>query len=213
MTVQSYPKGVDKTVVQQDLVARIQTLHAEGMPWNAMQVLTPIRRGLLGTEALNPLLRDLMNPAWPHQPTWTAQGGLSYRVGDRVKNAYGKNVFNGDMGVVTSIRPDPTDDDEDDRLWVRFVDQTVVFTADEARDLRLAYATTVHKAQGSEYPVVIFPLMYDAYVMLHRNLVYTAMTRARERLYLFTEASALWLALKRGDGADRQTKLPELVLQ
>ena len=207
-----YEKGADKTGVQRDLLARIQALHQAGRPWHDIQVLTPIRRGPLGTDALNPLLRDMMNPAGPHDPIWTAQGGLSFRVGDRVmqiKNAYAHNVFNGDMGQVVAIRGDGPDDDNGARLWVQFADHVVAFSPTEGRDLRLAYATTVHKSQGSEYPVVVCSLFYDAYVMLYRNLVYTAMTRAREELWLFTEASVLWLALKRGDGGNRQTRLPE----
>lgn len=213
VTVQSYAKGVDKQAVQRALLKRIQALYAAGTAWEDIQVLTPIRRGPLGTDTLNPLLRDLMNPARLHQPAWTARGGLSFRMGDRVmqtRNAYGKNVFNGDMGLVTAIRPDPSvEDDDRDYLWVQFPDQTVSFSPEAARDLRLAYATTVHKAQGSEYPVVLFLLMYDAYIMLYRNLVYTAVTRARQHLWLYTEASSVWLALKRGDGAERQTTLAE----
>lgn len=210
VAIQAYPKGVNKQKVQAELLHRIQALHQAGTPWEAIQVLTPVRRGYLGTDVLNPLLRDIMNPAQAHQPTWTARGGLSFRIGDRVmqtKNAYNKSVFNGDMGLVAAIRPDPAADDDDERLWVQFPDQRVAFTSEEARDLRLAYATTVHKAQGSEYPVVIFPLMYDAYMMLYRNLVYTAITRARQQLWILTEGSAIWLALKRGDGAERQTTL------
>ncbi len=212
VTIVRYDKGVDKRGVQQELVEQIRQLHQHGTPWDAIQVLTPIRRGLLGTDGLNPLLRDLMNPERSGQPQFTAKGGLVFREGDRLmqtKNAYSKNVFNGDMGVVVAIRPDLAEDDDDDRLWVQFPDQTVGFSTDEAQMLRLAYATTVHKSQGSEYPIVLFPLFYDAYVMLHRNLVYTALTRAKERLWLYTEAAALWLALQRGDGAERQTGLVE----
>ena len=212
VTIHRYDKGIDKQQVQDDLVHTLVQLRREGTPWEAIHVLTPIRRGLLGTDALNARLRAVINPAPVHHPTWTAASGQDFCVGDRVmqvKNAYAKNVFNGDMGLVVGIRPDPTQDDGVDRLWVQFLDQTVAFTPDEARHLQWAYATTVHKAQGSEFPVVLVPFFYDSYLMLYRNLVYTAMTRARERLILFTEASALWLALKRGDSAARQTGLGE----
>ncbi len=214
VTIVRHQKGDDKLAVQQEILEQILLLHRRGTPWEAIQVLTPIRRGRLGTDGLNPLLRDLMNPEHAGQSRFIAKGGLAFREGDRLmqtKNAYGKNVFNGDMGVVVAIRPDLAEDDDDDRLWVQFADQTVGFSAEEAYTLRLAYATTVHKSQGSEYPIVLFPLFYDAYVMLHRNLVYTALTRAKERLWLYTEASALWLALKRGDGAERQTGLTEKI--
>lgn len=212
-TLVPYAKGSDKLQVQRDLVDRVRAFHhQDGYPWDAIQVLTPMRRGLLGTEALNPLLRDLMNPARPGTPAWTSVNGLSLRIGDRVmqlKNRYAKNVFNGDLGVVDDIGPDPEAEagDSEDLLWVQFADARVHYTQEEARDLQWAYAITVHKSQGSEYPVVVFPLFFDAYMMLYRNLVYTAMTRARERLWMPTEAKTLWLALKRGDGADRQTRL------
>jgi exodeoxyribonuclease V alpha subunit len=212
VAIRPYEKGIDKQRVQDDLVRQLIQLHQHGRPWEAIQVLTPIRRGLLGTDALNDRLRDVMNPAPAHQPAWTAAGGQTFRLGDRVmqiKNAYALNVFNGDLGHVVGIHPRPGDEDDGDRLWVQFLDQVVGFTAEEARHLRLAYATTVHKAQGSEFPIVLCPLFYDSYRMLYRNLVYTAMTRARERLWLFTEASSLWLALKHGDSATRQTGLKE----
>ncbi len=215
VVIHRYDKGADKQRVQDDLVTHMLQLQRDGTPWEAIQVLTPIRRGLLGTDALNARLRDVINPAPSHHPSWTAVSGQTFRVGDRVmqvKNAYAKNVFNGDMGLVTDIRPDPAQDDGDNRLWVQFLDQTVAFTADEARHLQPAYATTVHKAQGSEFPVVLVPFFYDSYMMLYRNLVYTAMTRARDRLVLLTEASALWLALKRGDSAARQTGVLRLLL-
>lgn len=214
VTIVDHPKGTDKLGVQEELVALVADLHAQGTSWDDIQVLTPIRRGPLGTEALNTRLRDLMNPVLPGAPMWVAQGGRSFRIGDRVmqtKNAYSLNVFNGDQGVVVDIAPDPLEEEPTPALWVEFPEQQVRFTTEEARNLVLAYATTVHKAQGSEYPVVIVPVCYDAYVMLYRNLVYTAMTRARERLWIFTEGSALWLALKRGDGGQRQTRLAEVL--
>jgi len=213
VAIVDHPKGVDKQVVQDELVALVADIHTQGTAWDDIQVLTPIRRGLLGTEALNERLRDLINPEGSGDArSWVAQGGRAFRVGDRVmqtKNAYGLNVFNGDQGVVVDIAPDPLEEEPTLALAVDFPEQRVWFTAEEARHLVLAYATTVHKAQGSEYPVVIVPVCYDAYVMLYRNLIYTAMTRARERLWVLTEGSALWLALKRGDGGQRQTRLGE----
>ncbi len=179
VTIVRYDKG--EMGVQQEILEQIQQLHEQETPWEDIQVLCPIRRGSLGTDALNPLLRNLMNPERSRQTTFTAKGGLVFREGDRVmqtKNAYAKNVFNGDMGVVVAIRPDLSSEEDDNRLWVQFPDQAVGFSPEDAQHLRLAYATTVHKSQGSEYPVVVFPLFYDAYVMLHRNLVYAALTRS-----------------------------------
>lgn len=211
-----YPKGVDKKAVQDALVAQMIAQHQAGTPWEAMQVLTPIRRGLLGTEALNARLRDVINPARDRM-TWTGTGGATFRQGDRVmqtKNFYAKDIMNGDIGLVVGIHPDPADrDSDDDLLWVQFDSGVVHLTPDEAKHLQLAYAITVHKSQGSEFPMVFLPLCYDAYMMLYRNLVYTAVTRARDKLWIFTEASAIWLALKRGDGAARQTLLQEALSQ
>lgn len=210
VAIAPYPKGVDKQAVQDDLVAQMTAEHRAGTPWEAMQVLTPIRRGVLGTDALNARLRDLINPARDRM-TWKAASGISFRQGDRVmqtKNFYAKDIFNGDIGLVVGIHPATSDSDED-RLWVQFDNGVVNLTAEEAKHLQLAYAITVHKSQGSEFPGVFLPLCYDAYVMLYRNLVYTAITRARDRVWIFTEASAIWLALKRGDGAARQTLLQE----
>ncbi len=216
-TLVPYSKGSDKLQVQRDLVAQVRAFHDhDGYAWDAIQVLTPMRRGLLGTEALNPLLRDLMNPGSAKAQTWTTAQGLSLRVGDRVmqtKNRYAKNVFNGDLGVVDAIGPDSDADpgEREDLVWVQFADTRAHYTPEEARDLQWAYAITVHKSQGSEYPVVAFPLFFDAYMMLYRNLVYTGMTRARERLWMPNEAKTLWLALHRGDSAARQTRLGALL--
>ncbi|WP_166792906.1 ATP-binding domain-containing protein, partial [Methylacidiphilum caldifontis] len=155
--------------------------------------------------------------------------GASFRLGDRVtqtRNRYDKGVFNGDIGWVDRFGPpdrpnanilgtapnEETDEDEaaSTGVWVHFGADPVWYSAEEAAtDLRLAYATTVHKSQGAEYPIVILPVFYDAYMMLYRNLIYTALTRAKRHAVIMVEAQALWLALKRGDSATRQTHLTE----
>jgi len=226
VTIRRYPKGANKETVQRDLLQTVQTFIHHGTPWQDIQVLSPIRRGLLGTDALNVALRDALNPATAHNE-WRAANGASFRLGDRVtqtRNRYDKGVFNGDIGWVVRFGPaahpnalgtlpnEETDEDEaaSTGVWVHFGADPVWYSAEEAAtDLRLAYATTVHKSQGAEYPIVILPVFYDAYMMLYRNLIYTALTRAKRHAVIMVEAQALWLALKRGDSATRQTHLTE----
>ena len=123
-------------------------------------------------------------------------------------------MFNGDIGFVERAeRPADVDDEDDERepsdpsLDVRFGDTVVRYTAEETRELSLAYATTVHKAQGAEYPVVIMPLFWDAYMLCNRPVLYTALTRARHVAILLTEEGAMGHALRTAEGQRRQTLL------
>ena len=131
-------------------------------------------------------------------------GTRTYRVGDKVmqlRNDYDKNVFNGDVGLVASIDP------EEGGLVVRFDDRDVGFDASERDDLTLAYACTVHKAQGSEYPAVVIPLLTHHYVMLSKNLLYTAVTRGKQLVVVVCDRRAVELALSERRKADRRTRL------
>jgi exodeoxyribonuclease V alpha subunit len=211
-----YPRGQDKGVVRERLLSLIPQIQSHwGCHWQDIQVLAPIRRGLLGTEALNQELRDLLNPKGS-EPDWVGAFGRTFRLGDRVtqtRNNYRKNVFNGDIGYVVLIdRPTPgTGDDEQDppesQIHVQYGDEVVTYKPDETRELVLAYATTVHKSQGAEYPVIIIPLFWDAYMMLYRNLLYTAMTRAKSRVILLSEEGVMGYALRTVEGKRRQTLL------
>ena len=140
-----------------------------------VQLLSPMRRGELGTTNLNLLLQTEFNP----DAIGLKFAGIEYRLGDKVmqiRNNYEKSVFNGDIGIVCDVN---TCDRE---LTVSFDDREIVYDSSELDELVLAYATTIHKAQGSEFPYVIMPLMKSHYIMLQRNLLYTGVTRAKKGL-------------------------------
>ncbi|MBQ9307451.1 MAG: ATP-dependent RecD-like DNA helicase [Clostridia bacterium] len=164
-----------------------------------IQVLAPMQRGETGCVALNNALQSVLNP---HGDSLN-HGGILFRIGDKVmqiRNNYDKEVFNGDIGFVRAI----TDEKEMD---VDFDGRLVRYESMELDELMLAYAVTVHKAQGSEFPVVVLPLSMSAYPMLQRNLIYTGMTRAKRLLVLVGDSRALSLAVNRADGLHRQTWL------
>ena len=163
------------------------------------QYLTGMHRGSVGVRRMNPLIREVLNP---HRTEELA----GFATGDRViqtRNNYDKAVFNGEVGRVVSVDP------EEDRLVVHFGDgRLVAYSELEAEaELELAYALTVHKFQGSEAPVVLLPLVTEQYVMLHRNWLYTAMTRARKLLVLVGSRRAFWIALKNQKPIQRYTTL------
>ena len=173
-------------------------------PVSDVQVLTPMNRGELGTIALNEALQRALNPEAPHKREFK-RGSLLLRQGDKViqsVNNYDLGVFNGDIGYVRDTRV------EGGRLLIAFGDDKLVtYDEEQALDLRLAYAITVHKSQGSEFPVVVIPCTMQHYVMLQRNLMYTALTRAR-KLAIFVGASkALQFAINNQTSGQRQTGL------
>ncbi len=175
-------------------------------PVRDIQVLTPMNRGPVGTAVLNEALQAVLNPASPG----LVRGKVTFRVGDKVmqlRNDYDKNVYNGDVGVVASV------DEEADALVVRFDDDAKTGARDVPYDgrsldeLTLAYACTVHKSQGSEYPAVVIPLLTSHFVMLSKNLVYTAVTRGKRLVVLVADPRALRLALAEQRREERQTRL------
>ena len=171
-------------------------------PVEQIQVLTPRNRGPLGTERLNETLRDLLNP----QGEEIARGGRTFRVGDKVmqvRNNYDLEVFNGDIGRVTGI------DELDQLLRVTVDGREVVYEPSMLDELTLAYACTIHKSQGSEYPCVIVPLHTQHYLMLQRNLLYTALTRAKRLAILVGEPRALAAAVNNRRVKTRFTRLAE----
>ena len=171
-------------------------------PVEQIQVLTPRNRGPLGTERLNETLRDLLNP----QGEEITRGGRSFRVGDKVmqvRNNYDLDVFNGDIGRVTGI------DELDQLLRVTVDGREVVYEPSMLDELTLAYACTIHKSQGSEYPCVIVPLHTQHYLMLQRNLLYTALTRAKKLAILVGEPRALAAAVNNRRVKTRFTRLAE----
>lgn len=169
-------------------------------PLEDVQVLVPMRRGVLGTENLNLEIQKALNPSGES----LIRGGASFRAGDRVmqlRNNYDKDVYNGDVGFVKSV------DAAAREMVVAFDGRPVKYDAGDLDELVLAYATTIHKSQGSEYPAVILLLHTQHYVMLQRNLLYTALTRGRRLVLLIGSPFAVDQAIKTNDVRERRTGL------
>lgn len=167
-----------------------------------IQVLTPMQRGICGAVNLNQVLQEAMNPS----SVFLRRGGTQYRLHDKVmqiRNDYDKEVFNGDIGVINHV------DMEERELTVNFDGREIVYDVSELEELALAYAVTIHKSQGSEYPIVVMPFTMSHYVMLQRNLLYTGVTRAKKILVLIGEKKAVWYAIRNETTADRNTKLAD----
>ena len=171
-------------------------------PASEIQVLTPMQRGVAGAANLNQVLQQALNPG----ETGLRRGGFIFRARDKVmqiRNNYDKEVFNGDIGVVESV------DMEERELSVNFDGRSVPYDVTELDELVLAYATTIHKAQGSEYPIVVMPVLMSHFVMLQRNLVYTGITRAKKVLVLVGTRKALSLAVRNVTVNKRNTMLKD----
>src|SRR4051812_30880975 len=171
-------------------------------PVEQIQVLTPMNRGPLGTENLNAVLRDLLNPTGVE----VTRGGQTLRLGDKVmqvRNNYDLEVFNGDIGRIVAI------DEVDQLVTVALDGRQVVYDHGSLDELVLAYACTIHKSQGSEYPCVVIPLHSAHYVMLQRNLLYTALTRAKRLAILVGEERALRIAVGNRRVRARFTRLAQ----
>lgn len=167
-----------------------------------IQVLTPMQRGIVGAANLNMALQQALNPSGVS----LNRSGYSFRQGDRVmqlRNNYDKDVFNGDLGFVESV------DLEERTLAVNFDGRLVEYDASELDELTLAYATTIHKSQGSEYPIVVMPVLMTHYVMLQRNLIYTVITRAKKICVLIGTKKALSFAIRNMTVLKRNTRLKE----
>jgi exodeoxyribonuclease V alpha subunit len=171
-------------------------------PFRDVQVLTPMNRSELGAEALNLHLQGVLNP--PRGGPEVERFGWRFRVGDKVlqtQNNYTKDVFNGDVGRVAVI------DEAERELAVDFDGRLVPYDFGELDELSLAYAMTIHKAQGSEYPAVVIPLHTQHYVMLQRNLLYTGVTRGKKLVVLVGSSKALEMAVRQQDTAWRCSML------
>jgi exodeoxyribonuclease V alpha subunit len=169
---------------------------------NDIQVLSPMQRSVVGATNLNIILQEAINPIGD----CLSRGGFRYRKGDRVmqiRNNYDKEVFNGDIGFVSAV-------DMDDRsLTVVYEGRYVEYEDSELDELTLAYATTIHKSQGSEYPVVVIPLLMTHFVMLQRNLIYTGITRAKKICIIVGTTKALAYAIHNMVVLKRNTRLKE----
>lgn len=172
-------------------------------PFTEIQVLSPMNRGGVGTRALNSELQNVLNPP---QHIKVERFGWTYQINDKVmqnSNNYNKDVYNGDIGFVKGINL------ETKEMIIRFDMKEVLYEFDELDEVVLAYATTIHKAQGSEYPVVVIPLMMQHYPMLKRNLLYTGITRGKNLVVLIGQKKALAMAIKDSNTKARYTKLGE----
>jgi len=174
-----------------------------GLKPSDIQVLAPMYRGVAGVMNLNLLLQVALNPPAPNKPERRI-GGTLFRLGDRVmqtRNNYDKDVFNGDIGAITAL------DLEAQSMTVNLDGRPVVYDWIDADELVLAYAASVHKAQGSEYPCVVLPLLTQHYLMLQRNLIYTAVTRAKKLVVIVGSRKALAMAVKNNKVAQRFSAL------
>lgn len=189
---------VVETVVQYCKTNLPRYYHVD--PLEDIQVLTPMQRGECGAVNLNQVLQEAMNPT----NIFLRRGGTQYRLHDKVmqiRNDYDKEVFNGDIGMIVKVNM------EDRELTVKFDDREVVYDVTELDELSLAYAVTIHKSQGSEYPIVVMPFTMSHFVMLQRNLLYTGVTRAKKILVLVGEKKAVFYAIKNETTTGRNTGL------
>ena len=176
-------------------------------PLHDIQVLSPMHRGLTGVSQLNHDLQALLNP---HAEPKIERHGHTFAKGDKViqmSNNYDKDVFNGDIGFIADIHH------KEQQLRIVFDERSVNYDFNELDDLALAYATTIHKSQGSEYPAVIIPLSLQHYIMLERNLLYTAITRGKQLVLIIGDPKALTMAINNIRATQRQTRLAERLSQ
>ena len=169
---------------------------------NDIQVLAPMQRSVVGATNLNIILQESINP----EGEFLSRGGFKYRRGDRVmqiRNNYDKEVFNGDIGFVKEVNM------EERSLSIIYEGRVVEYEDNELDELTLAYATTIHKSQGSEYPVVVIPLLMTHFVMLQRNLIYTGITRAKKICIIVGTTKALAYSVHNMVVLKLNTKLKE----
>jgi exodeoxyribonuclease V alpha subunit len=199
----------------EEAAAKVVKVVAERIPvrfgLNAIrdvQVLCPMNRGNAGARSLNLDLQVALNPARPDRPS-VERFGFTYRVGDKVMqvtNNYEKETFNGDIGFIKSI------DTEEAEVMIDFDGRSVVYPFGELDEIVLAYATTIHKSQGSEYSAVVIPIVTQHYAMLQRNLLYTGMTRGRRLVVLVGQKKAIGIAVRGTRDRRRWSKLKELLV-
>ena len=169
-------------------------------PMYEVQVLTPMHKGLIGTTHLNQVLQKALNPT----PVMIEAMGSTFKIGDKImhlKNNYQKEVFNGDIGIISSINR------TEKQLAVDYYGRKVTYDFTEMDEISLAYAISVHKSQGSEYPAVLVPIMTQHFVLLQRNLLYTAMTRGKNLVILVGTKKALNIALRNNKPTERLSGL------
>ena len=181
-----------------------------GIPARDIQVLAPMYRGAAGIDAINQLMQELLNPLQKGQISFEASQ-FHYRTGDKVIHLVNDaeiNVFNGDLGYITDLIPGKYTESKQDEIMIDFDGNEISYPRNEWYKIRLAYAMSIHKSQGSEFPVVFLPITSASKRMLERNLIYTAITRAKSKLILLGELQAFDYATKH-IGTARKTYLIE----
>ncbi|MCG6910349.1 MAG: ATP-dependent RecD-like DNA helicase [Deltaproteobacteria bacterium] len=196
------PERAAKKIVQlcSKTIPRTLKLH----PVQDIQVITPMHKGVVGTLQLNKLLQKSMNP----NPAPRSSTGIRFKSGDKVmhlKNNYQKEVFNGDIGVVASVNTTKA------AMEIDYDGRIVPYELSETNELTLAYAISVHKSQGSEYPVVVLPLLTQHYMLLQRNLLYTAITRGKQLVVIIGSRKAVNIALKNDKPRLRSSRLAQRI--
>lgn len=198
-----YELNDDTSITQKILDLCTKDLPHEGFDvLKDVQILSPMHRFLCGVENLNLMLQEQLNPKKNQDKL--KYSSQTFRVGDKVmhiRNNYQKNVFNGDIGFIQDIN--------NEKLTVDYFDHIVTYEKNELNELTLAYASSVHKSQGSEYKVVIIPLSTSHYIMLQRNLLYTAITRAKQKVIIIGSKKALMTAIQSNRTQKRYTLLAE----
>lgn len=198
-----YELNDDTSITQKILDLCTKDLPHEGFNvLKDVQVLSPMHRFLCGVENLNLMLQEQLNPKKNQDEL--KYSSQTFRAGDKVmhiRNNYQKNVFNGDIGFIQDIN--------NEKLTVDYFDHIVTYEKNELNELTLAYASSVHKSQGSEYKVVIIPLSTSHYIMLQRNLLYTAITRAKQKVIIIGSKKALMTAVQSNRTQKRYTLLAE----
>ena len=176
-------------------------------PIRDVQVLAPMHKGVAGVGNFNVQLQAALNPQPPQARALRTPAG-EFRAGDKLiqlRNNYDKNLFNGDIGVIKSIEA------EAGTFVADFDGDVHTFERGEFGDLALAYTVSIHKSQGSEYPVVIIPLLKAHFMMLQRNLIYTAITRGRKKVFIVGEPAAYAMAVRNAESKTRTTHLREKI--
>ena len=172
-------------------------------PINDIQLLCPMQRGGIGARSLNTELQKVLNPNYEKGIT---KFGQIFAVDDKVmqtENNYDKDTYNGDIGIISAINQ------EEQEVTIDFYGNKVVYDYDDLDQIILAYAITIHKSQGSEYPAVIIPITMQSYMMLRRNLVYTAITRGKKLVVIVGEKKAFAMAVKDGKSSNRYSRLKD----